>query len=151
MKEVDYSIKTPKQAEALEKYSKKYVGMKLNMLTALEVLPVINGKRRVICQCDCGNKTITSVGNFKNGVAKSCGCLRSIAAKANQRAATTARQRDKDKFSMPDDWKETPYGYMRPDGKARIYLAEKATHKPAPLRKDYPVRGLGQHPLEAAF
>lgn len=33
------------------------------------------------CACDCGNETIVSVSNLRNGHTKSCGCLVSIKAK----------------------------------------------------------------------
>lgn len=35
-----------------------------------------NGNARWHCQCDCGNKTISSGFTLRNGEAKSCGCLR---------------------------------------------------------------------------
>ena len=30
------------------------------------------------CMCDCGNKTVVSGSNLRNGLVKSCGCLRKI-------------------------------------------------------------------------
>ena len=37
-----------------------------------------NGFQKVqwLCQCDCGNMTIVSGGNLRNGTTKSCGCLK---------------------------------------------------------------------------
>lgn len=52
-------------------------GKRFNKLVVLERMP--NGKKGRAywkCQCDCGNTTIVSGGNLKNGGVKSCGCLR---------------------------------------------------------------------------
>lgn len=51
-------------------------GKKYNKLTAIDrVENSKNGKTRWLCLCECGNKTIVSGSNLKNGLVKSCGCL----------------------------------------------------------------------------
>lgn len=40
-----------------------------------------------ICQCDCGNETITNTQALKTGATRSCGCLR------QETCAKTARLR----------------------------------------------------------
>lgn len=65
--------------------NKSYVvieGTKNNMLTLLkEVDREIQGSskiRKVLCQCDCGEKVITRLTSFRTGYAKSCGCIDKI-------------------------------------------------------------------------
>ena len=49
-------------------------GQRFGRLTVLEC--VERGKKtKWLCQCDCGNKTITLVSSLKSGSTKSCGCL----------------------------------------------------------------------------
>ena len=59
---------------------KSYVGKKFNNLTILEEIPFIDGKgrnkKKLRCQCDCGNIIDIVKGNVINGHTKSCGCLR---------------------------------------------------------------------------
>ena len=51
---------------------KNIVGQKFGMLTVLEELPGY----KVLCLCDCGNKTIVQKGSIKCGHTTSCGCRR---------------------------------------------------------------------------
>ena len=53
---------------------KDIAGLKFGRLTAIEIVktPVIATQWE--CVCDCGNKTIASLGNLMNGHTKSCGC-----------------------------------------------------------------------------
>lgn len=49
---------------------KNIVGQKFGMLTVLEELPGY----KVLCLCDCGNKTIVQKGSIKSGHTTACGC-----------------------------------------------------------------------------
>lgn len=62
------------------------IGQKIEMLTALEILPRNSkGKVYVVCLCDCGNVVNKRVCGFISGSRKSCGCLRdATAAKLNK-------------------------------------------------------------------
>ena len=52
------------------------VGEKFARLTVVELDHVEKSRRYWRCQCDCGNTTVVREGNLKNGITKSCGCLR---------------------------------------------------------------------------
>lgn len=56
------------------------IGKKFNNLTVLEEITFIDGKgrnkKKLRCQCDCGNIIDIVKGNVINGHTKSCGCLR---------------------------------------------------------------------------
>lgn len=51
-------------------------GIKFSMLTVLKEIEPLNGKKRYLCVCDCGNKIEKSYSNLKgvNGN-QSCGCM----------------------------------------------------------------------------
>lgn len=56
-------------------------GERFGRLTVIcEVEPKKYGKRcrvrQFLCKCDCGNKTIVNMNNLRNGITRSCGCLR---------------------------------------------------------------------------
>lgn len=52
-------------------------GQTFNFLTVIERLENSEkGRARWRCLCVCGNYTIVTTGNLKNGAVKSCGCLR---------------------------------------------------------------------------
>lgn len=56
-------------------------GERFGRLTIIrEVEPKKYGKRgnirQFLCKCDCGNETIVGMNNLRNGVTRSCGCLR---------------------------------------------------------------------------
>lgn len=52
-------------------------GQKFGKLTAMNYVSKNNSTRaHWKCQCDCGNITITSGQNLRNGKSKSCGCAR---------------------------------------------------------------------------
>ncbi|MBC1846345.1 AP2 domain-containing protein [Listeria seeligeri] len=61
---------------ANEKF-KKYEGMRKNRLTLIRDTGkrTNDGKRIVLCQCDCGNTCEVLFAKFNNGCTKSCGCL----------------------------------------------------------------------------
>lgn len=52
------------------------VGEKFARLTVLELDHVEKSRRYWRCQCDCGNTAVVQEGNLKNGITRSCGCLR---------------------------------------------------------------------------
>lgn len=56
-------------------------GERFGRLTVIrEVEPKIYGPngyvRYFLCKCDCGNESVVSIHNLRNGVTRSCGCLR---------------------------------------------------------------------------
>lgn len=57
---------------------KDLTGQRFNKLVVLERVDTVNSEHGAVwnCICDCGNKTVVSGQNLKNGNTKSCGCLR---------------------------------------------------------------------------
>lgn len=56
---------------------KDLTGQKFALLTVINRADSdSNGKAYWNCLCDCGNRTIVSGSNLRNGAVKSCGCLR---------------------------------------------------------------------------
>lgn len=57
-------------------YTKRvnYNGVRFGKLTVLYDAELKERVRKVVCQCDCGNKTTTVLSSLKNGHTKSCGC-----------------------------------------------------------------------------
>lgn len=53
------------------------IGERFYRLTVLEHAGSKNGHSLWKCQCDCGKESIILGGNLKNGLSRSCGCLRS--------------------------------------------------------------------------
>ena len=55
------------------------IGEKFNMLTVLDKTEKRTKKGTILykCKCDCGNITLATSQDLKNGHKKSCGCLRS--------------------------------------------------------------------------
>lgn len=51
------------------------VGQKVSRLTLLKEIPADRG-RSWECVCDCGNELIVKEFNLRNGIIKSCGCLK---------------------------------------------------------------------------
>ena len=50
-------------------------GKRFGQLIATERIPPVSGTRsKWICECDCGNVTIVSISNLRNGHTTSCGC-----------------------------------------------------------------------------
>lgn len=52
------------------------VGERYGRLTVLELDHVEKSRRYWKCSCSCGGTTVVREGNLKNGITKSCGCLR---------------------------------------------------------------------------
>ncbi len=50
-------------------------GTRFGNLTVIAEAEKRNGRRYILCQCDCGNETIASLGHLRSGHTKSCGCL----------------------------------------------------------------------------
>ncbi|UDD38284.1 hypothetical protein LGL98_13630 [Klebsiella africana] len=65
-----------KNALRLKRY-KQFIGVKINMLTALEFsyLGINTTTTKLKCLCDCGLVKDVNFSNFKSGQLKSCGCL----------------------------------------------------------------------------
>lgn len=62
-------------------------GKKFNMLTVIERAEnAKNGRARWKCQCECGNYTVVTGSNLKNGAVKSCGCL--VSEKTREKCGT---------------------------------------------------------------
>lgn len=55
---------------------KDLAGQKFGRLTVIEKSHPKNKKTFWLCECDCGNTTIVSGQDMKNGRIKSCGCIR---------------------------------------------------------------------------
>ena len=53
----------------------EYIGKKYGRWTVVEHLGVIDGRRKYLCRCDCGNERTLLLNNLKMGCTKSCGCL----------------------------------------------------------------------------
>lgn len=51
------------------------IGDRFGRLAVIEILGVMNGARRCICLCDCGNRKEVRLGNVMTGRTRSCGCL----------------------------------------------------------------------------
>jgi len=52
------------------------VGLKFGRLTVIEIVNKSSKNISYLCKCDCGNIINVYRFNLKNGVTKSCGCLR---------------------------------------------------------------------------
>lgn len=51
-------------------------GQRFGRLVAVEISPRGQGTRTMWkCKCDCGNTTVASISNLRNGHTQSCGCL----------------------------------------------------------------------------
>lgn len=50
-------------------------GQRFGKLVAKERVGTIGSRSMWRCQCDCGNTSIVSVSNLRNGHTQSCGCL----------------------------------------------------------------------------
>lgn len=54
------------------------IGQRFGRLRVIELASVDrHGKRRYLCQCDCGNETVVLTSSLHSGETQSCGCLRS--------------------------------------------------------------------------
>jgi hypothetical protein len=59
------------------KAPKEESGLKYNRLTVVEFVGVDkHGKRKWLCECDCGSKIVVVLSEVKSGHTRSCGCLK---------------------------------------------------------------------------
>lgn len=67
------------------KYGAWIIGQKFNRLTVLAFAGSNTYESRTWrCKCDCGNECVVTTSDLKNGIVKSCGCLRrDVASKKN--------------------------------------------------------------------
>lgn len=56
------------------KFDEKYIGLKNNYLTVKGITKGKDGRKRFLCECDCGNITVIKPTFWENGAVKSCGC-----------------------------------------------------------------------------
>lgn len=70
------------------------IGTRFSRLTVTQELPRnVQGKRRLVCQCVCGNTTTVELYNLTGGNTRSCGCLRIDTTRA--RSKTHGRSKSK--------------------------------------------------------
>lgn len=55
-------------------YKNTYNGQKFGKMTVLQDEPKKGTRRRVLCQCDCGNQKVVDLADLKRGHTTSCGC-----------------------------------------------------------------------------
>lgn len=83
-----------------------YRGQRFERLEVIKEIEPLNGRRRVLCKCDCGQETEVNLYKLFDGVIKSCGCLgRELASRPRAKDLTnqvfsrlTVRHRDGDKL-----------------------------------------------------
>lgn len=56
------------------KFDERYIGRKNNFLTVKAITRLSNNHRAFVCECDCGNMTVTEPTMWEQGIVKSCGC-----------------------------------------------------------------------------
>ena len=62
--------------EVMNKKVEKHIGDKYDRLLIISPTYVKKGDHQTyLCQCDCGNAAIVSIGHLRSGHTKSCGCL----------------------------------------------------------------------------
>lgn len=57
-------------------WQEDFTGTKFHRLTAVMLDATKSSSRHWICLCECGNRTSIAGSRLKNGIVKSCGCLR---------------------------------------------------------------------------
>ena len=58
-------------------YRKDMTGLRFNKLLVVEAAgKEVQGQMKWLCQCDCGNRSIATGRNLRNGHTQSCGCYR---------------------------------------------------------------------------
>ena len=79
-----------------EKYPRDLRGFKFGRLLVIERAPAETNKNSYWrCVCDCGNETIVSRVNLRNGNTQSCGCYAKEIAKSPQRIGKIVSKRTK--------------------------------------------------------
>lgn len=80
------------------------VGKKFGRLTVAELDHVEKSRRYLLCKCDCGNTTVVREGNLKNGITKSCGCIKKEYLQNRKKGKTKrvkARKNNGGVYSLP--------------------------------------------------
>jgi hypothetical protein len=92
-------------------------GQKFNLLTVINrnLDDGYGGKVKWNCICECGNKTVVTGGNLKNGTTKSCGCLTSYIEKRLGQELDNHSIVYKKQFSFDDLYHLTPKHPLRFD------------------------------------
>lgn len=85
-------IKTQKKMRLED--NKKYIGMKFNRLTIIDIVKSLKGQSRVKAKCDCGQIKTLPLVVITLGRTKSCGCFQ------KQTASKNLTKLVKKKFSM---------------------------------------------------
>lgn len=101
-------------------------GERYGNLVAVKRRGTQGGRSLWLCLCDCGNETIVTISNLKNGHTKSCGCLRET--KAEETHLKHGHKRRKSVDRLYPVWRAM---------KQRCYLKTSAYYK------DYGGRGIG--------
>ena len=65
-----------------------HIGKRFGLLTVIQRVPSHNKGARWLCQCDCGNVSVTGADSLVRGHTRSCGCLHSAANLAKARKRT---------------------------------------------------------------
>lgn len=68
-------------------------GRRFGRLTVIERAENQDNKVMWRCRCDCGNETIALSQNLRNGMTRSCGCLRKELARESIKAIAVYRKR----------------------------------------------------------
>lgn len=94
-------------------------------LTIIREVEKSNGRRRVLCRCECGTERAFHLSNLRAGYTTSCGCLRA------ERASDVHRV----------------HGHSLKSGKSSEYMAwrdmiARCTYERRPAFKDYGGRGI---------
>ena len=70
-------IKDNVDLKELGKRTENLINQKFSKLTVIEFVGIDkNKKAKWLCECECGNTTITNTHNLKSGNTTSCGCSR---------------------------------------------------------------------------
>lgn len=69
------------------------VGLKFGKLTVMCISSSKRGRSQWVCLCECGKTTVCAGTNLKNGVTKSCGCLKQENLIGNKRAKGQTHRR----------------------------------------------------------
>ena len=87
------------------------VGDKYGRLTVLSESKRENNIAYWDCLCECGNKTIATTGKLRSGHKKSCGCLKSEAARDNAYKNLAGKKKISENGSLPK--RKAKDGYVK--------------------------------------
>lgn len=77
-------------------------GQRFDRLVALRRVGAYRSRSLWLCKCDCGNETVVTVSNLRNGKTRSCGCL---VADATREAKTIHGEAARGKSRLYRVWK----------------------------------------------